>query len=400
MTQKAFPKPVGIKDVAQCAGVSISTVSNALSGKKNISPQLKKRVPEAVNQLEYETNPIGRQLKTGRSQQIAFLVPSITSIFFPDVLKSMQSAADAAGYTVSVFGTKGNVAQERRTINLLRSQGFDGVFLDSCADVDKPETAEYLDFLHAVNFDNDAPMRIICVETAISPKLDAVVINDADGIALMTEYLIRSGRRRFAHIAAPNQYFHAKNRRKGFLTALMLNSIPAAQAVIAEGNFTCRSGYNAMAEILDSGKTVDAVVCGNDQMAIGALYCLKERGIRVPEDMQWPALTSRKQQKPRYNLVPRLLFYYIRIVCFSPLCFFAHGTQQCRQKLPEGLQRIQIQMLTGRMCAASPRCQCHNVHIGDCACNLAGLSTAVHLFGFQLLSRQAIVHLAAQLLQR
>ena len=285
MTQKAFPKPVGIKDVAQCAGVSISTVSNALSGKKPVSSQLKKRVMDAVCQLEYEANPIGRQLKTGRSQQIAFLVPSITSIFFPDVLKSMQSAADAAGYTVSVFGTKGDVARERRIINLLRSQGFDGVFLDSCADVDKPETAEYLDFLHAVNFDKDAPMRIICVETAISPKLDAVVINDADGIALMTEYLIRSGCRRFAHIAAPNQYFHAKNRRKGFLTALMLNGIPADQAVIAEGNFTCRSGYNAMVEILDSGKTVDAVVCGNDQMAIGALYCLKERGIRVPEDI-------------------------------------------------------------------------------------------------------------------
>ena len=76
MTQKAFPKPVGIKDVAQCAGVSISTVSNALSGKKPVSPQLKKRVMDAVCQLEYEANP------TGRSQQIAFLVPSITSIFF------------------------------------------------------------------------------------------------------------------------------------------------------------------------------------------------------------------------------------------------------------------------------------------------------------------------------
>ncbi len=116
----------------------------------------------------------------------------------------MQSAADSAGYTVSVFGTKGNVGRERRIINLLRSQGFDGVFLDSCADVDKPETAEYLDFLHAVNFGDD-PMHIICVETAISPKLDAVVINDADGISQVTEYLIRSGRQHFAHIAAPHR---------------------------------------------------------------------------------------------------------------------------------------------------------------------------------------------------
>lgn len=284
MGSKLIGRPVGIKDVAQCAGVSISTVSNALSGKKTVSPQLKKRVMDAVCQLEYEANPIGRQLKTGRSQQIAFLVPSITSIFFPDVLKSMQRAADAAGYTVSVFGTKGDVGLERRIINLLRVQGFGGIFLDSCADVDKPETAEYLDFLHAVNSGDD-PMHIICVETAISPKLDAVVINDADGIAQVTEYLIRSGHRHFAHIAAPNQYIHAKNRRKGFLTALMLNGIPVDQAVIQEGNFTCRSGYDAMGKILDSGSPVDAVVAGNDQMAIGALYCLRERGIRVPENV-------------------------------------------------------------------------------------------------------------------
>lgn len=284
MESKGIGKPVGIKDVAQRAGVSISTVSNALSGKKPVSPQLKKRVMDAVCQLEYEANPIGRQLKTGRSQQIAFLVPSITSIFFPDVLKSMQSVADSAGYTVSVFGTKGDVARERRIINLLRGQGFAGVFLDSCADVDQPETAEYLDFLHAVNFGDD-PMHIICVETAISPKLDAVVINDADGIAQVTDYLIRRGRRHFAHIAAPNRYIHAKNRRKGFLTALMLSGIPVDEAVIQEGNFTCRSGYDAMQRILDSGRPVDAVVAGNDQMAIGALYCLRQRGIRVPDDI-------------------------------------------------------------------------------------------------------------------
>lgn len=302
MTKKTLSKPVGIKDVAQCAGVSISTVSNTLSGKKPVSPQLKKRVMDAVCQLEYEANPIGRQLKTGRSQQIAFLVPSITSIFFPDVLKSMQSAADSAGYTVSVFGTKGDIARERRIINLLRGQGFAGVFLDSCADIDKPETAEYLDFLHTVNFGDDH-MHIICVETAISPKLDAVVINDADGIAMVTEYLIRSGRQHFAHIAAPNQYIHAKNRRKGFLTALMLNGIPIDEAVIAEGNFTCRSGYEAMDRILDSGRPVDAVVAGNDQMAIGAIWCLKERGLHIPEDV---AVAGFNDNVPASLIMPSL----------------------------------------------------------------------------------------------
>lgn len=277
-------RPCSIKDVAKLAGVSISTVSNVLNGTKPVSRTLTKRVQKAVKDLNYATNPVGRQLRTGRSRQIAFLLPCLTSVFFPQVLKSVQSAADAAGYTVSVFGTKGELAQERRIINMLRGQGYEGIFLDSCADVDQPETAEYLDFLHAINFAQD-PMHIICVETAISPKLDAVVVNDAEEMAKATEYLIQKGRRHFVHIAAPTQYMHAKNRKKGFLTALMLSGIPVDPSMVIEGNFTCRSGYDAMAQFLASGREIDAVVAGNDQMAVGALCCLKEHGRRVPGDV-------------------------------------------------------------------------------------------------------------------
>lgn len=83
--------------------------------------------------------------------------------------------------------------------------------LSSCADVDQIETAEYLDFLHAINFSSQ-PMHIICLEAAISPKLDAVVVNDLEGTMKATNYLIESGRRNIAHIAAPNQYMVGKNR--------------------------------------------------------------------------------------------------------------------------------------------------------------------------------------------
>lgn len=279
-----IPKPIGIKDVARHAGVSISTVSNVLNGKKAVSPALKIRVMESVDALGYQANPIGRQLKTGRSMQIAFLVPSITSVFFPDVLKSMQSAADAAGYTVSVFGTKGLLSQERRIVNMLWGQGYDGILLDSCADIDLPETSEYLDFLDKLN-SGPNPIHIICVETAISSKLDAVVINDADGIFKATEYLIKKGRSHFVYIAAPNQYIHAKNRKRGFITALAMHGIPLESAMIEEGNFSCISGYEAMERVFEQNKPFDAVVCGNDQMAIGAIRCLIDHNRHIPDDV-------------------------------------------------------------------------------------------------------------------
>lgn len=285
MESKEISKPVGIKDVARYAGVSISTVSNVLNGKRAVRARLRERVQEAINQLEYVANPIGRQLKTGRSQQVALVVPSLTDALFPSVLKGLQSAADAAGYMVSVFATGGSISRERRIIDWLRSQRFECVFLDSCADADVPETADYLAFLRAVDSAQERPIRVICAATAISPHLDTVVVDDAAGVAQVTEHLLRGGRRHPAYIALPAPCCHAKARRSGFLSALAHGSLSADEALIEADGTTCRSGYETMAHLLDAGRAVDAVVCGSDQLAIGALHCLEERGVQVPEEV-------------------------------------------------------------------------------------------------------------------
>lgn len=304
---KASDKPVSIKDVAKYADVSISTVSNVLNHKKTVSPELTERVRQAVEELGYKTNLIGRQLKTGRSQQIAVVVSSLTSCFFPDLLKSIQDCADSNGYIVSVYGTKGILEKERSILNQLRAQRYDGVLISSCLDVDQPEAEEYLDYLHKLNF-SENPMHIICLESAISPKLDAVVVNDTDGILKLTEYLIGLGKKHFAHISPPLQYLNGKNRYRGFLTALMLNDIPADPDLIAEGNYTCHSGYEAMDRILSQNKPVDAVVVGNDQMAIGAISCLKQHDIAVPDQV---AVVGFNDNSPASLIQPSLTTMHV-----------------------------------------------------------------------------------------
>ncbi len=300
-------KSVGIKEVASYAGVSISTVSHVLNGTKPVSAALTKRVINAVEKLNYETNLIGRQLKTGKSQQLAVVVPSITSIFFPNLLKSIQTAADQSGYMVSVFSTKGNLDRERHIIRLLHTQGFDGIMLSSCVDVDLPETAEYLEFLHSINFAAN-PTHIICLEAPISTRLDAVVANDEGGMKKVTEYLIRQGHRNFAHISAPVSYMMGKFRKQGFLTALMLNGIPINEKLIVEGEYTCVSGYKAMKQLLDTGLPIDAVVAGNDQMAIGAINCLKQQGISVPQEI---AIAGFNDNTPASLISPSLTTFHV-----------------------------------------------------------------------------------------
>ena len=129
-------KPIGIKDVAKYAQVSISTVSNVLNGTKTVSDELRERVMNAVNALGYETNMIARGLKSGKTNNIAVIVSSINSIFFPALLNSIQTAAEEKNYTISVFGTHSSLDQEKKYIQLLKSQWVDGILLSSSLDTD------------------------------------------------------------------------------------------------------------------------------------------------------------------------------------------------------------------------------------------------------------------------
>lgn len=281
---KQTEKPASIKDVARQAQVSISTVSNVLNGTKSVSSELTKRVTDAVRTLGYEANMAGRQLKSGKSNQVAFVIHSFTSVFFPNILKSIQRAAVKEGYTISVFNTGGSMKRERSLIQFLRAQGYDGVLLSSCADVENPETQEYVEFLHSVNFAEN-PMHIICLESAISTSLDAVVANDVDGIIHATDYLFSKGKTRIAHIAGPHQYMTSKGRRRGYESSLLFHGQRIDEQLIAEGDFTCKSGYYAMQELFARKVKIDALVAANDQMAIGAINCIKKSGLRIPEDI-------------------------------------------------------------------------------------------------------------------
>ena len=295
-------KPAGIKEVARMAGVSISTVSNVINGTKRVSEELKMRVSNAIKELNYQTNHVGRQLKTGKSIEIAVVVPTVTSIFLPNLLKSIQNAADQAGYFVSIFSTKGNIEQEWNVISMLHSRGIRGILVSSCADVDSPQTKKYTDFLHSVDKSSKST-NIVCMEAAISNQLDAVVFNDAEGIASAVRHLMQCGCQHFAHISTPRQYQMGKNRCKGFVTELLYNGFSLDERLILEGLYTCQSGYDAMKKLLATGLPIDAVVSGNDQMAIGAINYLKEQGIRIPQDI---AVTGFNDNTPASLISPSL----------------------------------------------------------------------------------------------
>ncbi len=273
---------VSIKDVAQRAGVSISTVSHVLNDTKYVGSELKMRVLQAADELHYQANTLARGLKSGRTNTFCVLVPSIVSVFFPKVLRGMQMAAAQSGYALTIYETGESLEREREIIQQLRWQRVDGILLSTSCN---PETdGAYLEELRNLSI-NDKRIPVVFFEVAPGEGLDCVTVDNSRASAEAAAYLINSGRREIAYISAPMRFAMGKNRYEGYLKAMQAAGLEAKPSRYWEGDYSPKSGYECMRSLLESSESFDAVLCGNDQMAIGALRALLEAKKRVPEDV-------------------------------------------------------------------------------------------------------------------
>lgn len=274
----------GIKEVAKKAGVSISTVSNVMNGKKAVSPELKSRVIQAIEELQYEVNPVGRGLKSNKTNQVGVIVPSFNQVYFPAVLQGIHEAGIKYGYTISVFETNGNVELEKKHVRFLQHSWSDGIILASYANRENISDRKYIrSLVESGNRKKSIP--VVSLESVLDPGIDAVVIDNRRAAGTAVNHLISLGHRAIAHISAPLRFQIGNLRLEGFRDTMQQAGLAVDEELIREGDYSPVSGYNAMKEILKRGKPFTAVFAANDQMGIGAIRALLDEGLRVPEDV-------------------------------------------------------------------------------------------------------------------
>lgn len=285
MTKRIRTSPeqaASIKDVAARAGVSIATVSHVLNGTKAVSPELRNRVLGAAEALQYHANALARGLKSGKTNTLCVIVPSIVSVFFPKVLRGMQTAAAAQGYALTIYETGEDFSRERDTIRMLRRQWVDGILLSTCC---PPEDgASYAEELRQLRV-GQKRIPVVFFEEALGEGLDAVTVDNYRASREAANHLLGQGRARIACVAAPRRFIIGRSRYEGYLAALREQGVAVNPNFIEEGDYTPISGYERTRALLMRGAAFDALLCGNDQMAVGALRALREAGLRVPEDV-------------------------------------------------------------------------------------------------------------------
>lgn len=271
------PKRPTIVDVAEIAGVSRGTVSRVLNGQQWVSPSSRAAVEHAIRQTGYRVNQHARSLSTGRSNSVGFLITEPHQLLFEDP-NFTHLLHHTAKYLASrdmptvllVAGTPEEQAQAGRYI---ADGHVDGVLLISShlGSSIMTELAE-------------AKVPTVACGTPLGDenRIGFVSAEDRQGGYEMTRHLISKGRKRVAMITGPLDLPGGVLRLDGYKDAL---GEAFDETLIAHGDYSRESGRKAMMELIERRPDLDAVFAANDLMAVGAMAILRDRGIRIPQDI-------------------------------------------------------------------------------------------------------------------
>jgi LacI family transcriptional regulator len=265
-----------IKEVAERAGVSIATVSNAISGTRRVGKARMARVLAAIKELDYHPNEVARSLKVKQTRMLGMVLPDITNPFFSDLIRGAEDAALERGYLLVTANTDEQVEREVRIVAALRSRRVDGILLAATAS--KSET--HLKSVVA------AGIPIVCLDRmAPGLALDGVLADNVRGTQECVRHLIRAGHRQIAIITGSMELQIAHERLKGYRAAFKEANIPIQNELIMEGDFREEAGYRLGKQLLLRRERPTAIFASNGVMMLGLLIALDELGVKCPEEI-------------------------------------------------------------------------------------------------------------------
>lgn len=263
---------ISMRYVASLAGVSHQTVSRVLNNHPSIRLSTREKVLQVIDEVGYRPNNAARALATKKSHRIGVLVDSPSSYGPSAVLRGIEEAARETGYSVSaVTVDESRSTSPHEAVEHLMAQGVDALCIIA-------PRASSVDLLreHLEGF----PTLVVKAET--EPSFLTASIDQHLGARLAVEHLVALGHRDILHLAGPLDWFDARGREQGWLDTMLAAGLPV-RPIIA-GNWTSDFGYE-FAMSFDALPDFTAVFAANDQMALGLIHGLTERGFRVPDDV-------------------------------------------------------------------------------------------------------------------
>ncbi len=265
-----------IKDIAERAGVSVATVSRALSGSSLVTDETRKRINALARELNYRPNVSARNLRTRRSMSVLLVVRDVGNPFYLEILKGVEATAREAGYAVLMGNTENDPDREVEYFNMLRDGHADGMILMT-GKLPPPEPGESADLSHL-------PV-VIALEMIEGSGFPHVQIDNVAAAEAAVDHLIALGHRRIAHIAGPLPEVMALHRRDGYRAAMKAAGLAVPEGYEVRGDYLLESGEACASDLFALPEPPTAIFAANDEMAYGAIHALRRLGRDVPGDV-------------------------------------------------------------------------------------------------------------------
>ncbi|MGA3217147.1 MAG: LacI family DNA-binding transcriptional regulator [Acidimicrobiales bacterium] len=263
-----------IRDVANEAGVSVATVSRALSGRRQVSGENLRRVHAAAAALGYRPNLLASAMRSQVTNTIGLVIPQIGNPFFPALIGAIEWQLQTTTRQLLLCDSHGDVDVERHRLQVLLDRQVDGIMISPC---DAQKSGEAV---------RSAALQVPLVQVDRSIRAratDWVGVDDSVGLQLLVEHLARAGARSIAFVSSLPTNSSARARLNAFVSEAANLSMRPLKPLL--GDFTVSWGVAAATDLLERRELPDAVVCGNDLIALGVLRQFHLSGVLVPKDV-------------------------------------------------------------------------------------------------------------------
>jgi len=263
-----------IKEVAKAAGVSTATVSRVLADKPYVRPEIRQRVLQVVDDLDYSPNRVARSLRSQKTNIISLIVSDIQNPFFTAVTRAVEDVASAHDMSVFVCNSDENQAKELRYLEHMRAENVAGILFS-------PTRLTSEAFTEVVR--TDLPIVLIDRQ-AVGADLDSVLIDNVRAAYELAEHLIQDGHQRIGAMFGSTSTT-GRERRQGFLQALQGYGLEVDPELVVTIEAREDIGYQTTQKLLSHPERPQAIYCSNGLVARGAFRALRESGLRIPEEV-------------------------------------------------------------------------------------------------------------------
>ena len=267
---------VTLAEIAQAAGVSVSTVSRALTNNNHpLKEETRQRIANLAKEMGYNPNLVARSLQSNRTHTVGVIVDRMRSPFAATTVQGIQDGLRQAGYSISIINSNRDQDLVIEAIQTFYSRRVDGIVILNA-------------WLHTFNdpFLSLQDRPFVFVNRLFSDAIhNCVAPGDRYGAQSAVKHLVELGHRRIAYINGLENWLEAQNRLAGYRDILTEQGLVVDEALIKPGDWGVDSGFQATQELLALEQPPTAIFASNDLMALGAIYAVQEAGLRVPDDV-------------------------------------------------------------------------------------------------------------------